>query len=225
MVEATVSSVRAALAALEDPKVRAVNEKHGDDHGVKLSGLRSVAKELKKNEDLARELWATGETPCRLVALLVCRPKQFTADDLDAMLRDARVPKVTDWLLNYVVKKSKHADELRARWHTDSDPAVAAGAWALASDRVWKKPEVLDLDGLLDEIEADMQGAHPRKQWEMNNVLAAIGITDADRRPRARDIGERLEVLKDYPTPAGCTSPYAPAWIDEMVARAEAAKA
>ncbi|MGW2993344.1 DNA alkylation repair protein, partial [Streptomyces sp. NPDC001193] len=26
----------AELAALEDPKARAVNEKHGDDHGVNL---------------------------------------------------------------------------------------------------------------------------------------------------------------------------------------------
>jgi hypothetical protein len=26
-------------------------------------------------------------------------------------------------------------------------------------------------------------------------------------------------VLKDYPTPPNCTSPYAPAWIAEMVRR------
>jgi len=32
-------------------------------------------------------------------------------------------------------------------------------------------------------------------------------------------IGERLEVLKDYPTPPNCTSPYAPIWITEMVRR------
>ena len=41
------------------------------------------------------------------------------------------------------------------------------------------------------------------------------------RRDRAKDIGERLEVLKDYPTPPNCTSPFAPLWIDEMVRRAE----
>ncbi|MBA4101673.1 MAG: DNA alkylation repair protein, partial [Arthrobacter sp.] len=35
----------------------------------------------------------------------------------------------------------------------------------------------------------------------------------------ALEIGERLEVLKDYPTSPGCTSPFAPAWINEMVRR------
>jgi hypothetical protein len=32
-------------------------------------------------------------------------------------------------------------------------------------------------------------------------------------------VGERLEVLKDYPTPPNCTSPFAPIWINEMVRR------
>ena len=41
------------------------------------------------------------------------------------------------------------------------------------------------------------------------------GIEDADQ----VDIGERLEVLKDYPTSPGCTSPFAPIWINEMVRR------
>ncbi|MDO5495955.1 MAG: DNA alkylation repair protein, partial [bacterium] len=42
---------------------------------------------------------------------------------------------------------------------------------------------------------------------------------------RALAIGERLEVLKDYPTPPGCTSPFAPIWITYMVDRAEEAAA
>ena len=53
----------------------------------------------------------------------------------------------------------------------------------------------------------------------MNNVLAQIGIEHPALRDRAIDIGERLEVLKDYPTPPNCTSPFAPTWIAEMVRR------
>ena len=30
---------------------------------------------------------------------------------------------------------------------------------------------------------------------------------------RAMAIGNKLEVLKDYPVPKGCTSPFAPIWI------------
>ncbi|MFD8500595.1 DNA alkylation repair protein [Amycolatopsis sp. NPDC059657] len=219
----TVAEVMAELAALEDPKARAINEKHGDDHGVNLSKLRAVAKRLKTQQDLARELWATGDTAARLLALLICRPKEFERDELDAMLREARTPKVHDWLVNYVVKKSPHAEELRVAWFADADPVVASAGWALTTERVAKKPEGLDLDGLLDVIEAEMKAAPDRLQWAMNHCLAQIGIEHAGHRARALAIGERLQVLKDYPTPPGCTSPFAPIWITEIVRRQEVA--
>ncbi|WP_192764664.1 DNA alkylation repair protein [Actinomadura algeriensis] len=209
----------AELAALEDPKIRAVNERHGDDHGVNLGKLRAVAKRLRARQDLARELWSTGDTAARLLALLICRPKAYERDELDAMLREARTPKVQDWLLNYVVKKNPHAEELRRAWFADPDPVVASAGWALTGERVRKKPEGLDLPGLLDVIEAEMRNAPERLQWAMNECLSHIGIEHAEHRARAIGIGERLEVLKDYPTSPGCTSPYAPVWINEMVSR------
>ncbi|WP_442815207.1 DNA alkylation repair protein [Streptomyces sp. NBC_01298] len=211
----------AELAALEDPKVRAVNEKHGDDHGVNLGKLRAVAKRLKTQQELSGGLWETGDTAARLLAILICRPKAFGRDELDAMLRGARTPKVHDWLVNYVVKKSPHAEELRLVWFADPDPVVASAGWALTTERVAKKPDGLDLAGLLDVIEAEMKDAPDRLQWAMNHCLAQIGIEHAEYRARALAIGERLEVLKDYPTPPGCTSPYAPAWINELVRRKE----
>lgn len=143
--DTAVDSVMARLAAIEDPKIRAVNERHGDDHGVNLSQLRAVAQELKIQQDLSRRLWQTGDTAARLLALLICRPKAFEADELDAMLREARSPKVQDWLVNYVVRKSPHAEELRLRWFADPDPVVASAGWALTSERVSKTPEGLDL--------------------------------------------------------------------------------
>lgn len=219
MADSTVAEVMAELAALEDPKARAVNEKHGDDHGVNLGKLRAVAKRLKTQQDLSLQLWATGDTAARLLALLICRPKAFTRDQLDSMLREARRPKVHDWLVNYVVKKSAHAEDLRVAWFADPDPVVASAGWALTSERVAKKPDGLDLEGLLDTIEAEMKGAQERLQWAMNHCLAQIGIEHPAHRARAMDIGERLEVLKDYPTPPNCTSPFAPIWINEMVRR------
>ncbi|MFA3840975.1 DNA alkylation repair protein [Streptomyces aureus] len=212
----------AELAGLEDPKARAVNEKHGDDHGVNLSKLRALAKRLKTQQDLARGLWETDDTAARLLALLICRPKAFERDELDAMLREARTPKVHDWLVNYVVKKNPHAEELRAAWPADEDPVVASAGWALTTERVEKKPEGLDLSALLDIIEAEMKDAPDRLQWAMNHCLAQIGIDHAEHRTRAMDIGERLQVLRDYPTSPGCTSPFAPDWITEIVRRRQA---
>jgi 3-methyladenine DNA glycosylase AlkD len=214
-----VSEVMAELAELEDPKAREVNERHGDDHGVNLGKLRALAKRLKTQQGLACQLWETDDTAARLLAILICRPKAFQRDELDVMLRGARTPKVHGWLVNYVVKKNPHSEELRMTWFADPDPIVASAGWALTTERVAKKPEGLDLTGLLDAIEAEMKDAPDRLQWAMNECLAQIGIEHAEHRARAIGIGERLEVLKDYPTSPGCTSPFAPIWINEMVRR------
>ncbi len=219
MAETTLAEVMTKLAALDEPKVREVNEKHGDDHGVNLSKLRAVAKELKTQHELARELWQTENSGARLLAILICRPKAFGATELDTMLRQARTPKVCDWLVNYVVKKSLHSEELRLTWFADPDPVVASAGWALTTERVVNRPEGLDLTLLLDLIEAEMKHAPDRLQWAMNECLAQIGIEHSEHRARALSIGERLEVLKDYPTPPNCTSPFAPIWITEMVRR------
>lgn len=218
-LETTVAAVMAELAALDDPKIRAVNERHGDDHGVNLGALRALAKRLKMQQPLALSLWQTGDTTARLLAILICRPKLFERDELDAMLRDARTPKVHDWLVAYVVKKHPAVEALRQDWFADDDPVVASAGWALTTDRVAKRPDGLDLSALLDQIEAEMADAPDRLQWAMNHCLAQIGIEHAEHRARAIDIGERLGVLKDYPTPPNCTSPFAPAWIAEMVRR------
>ena len=222
VAETTVAEAMAELAALEDPRAREVNEKHGDDHGVNLGKLRAVAKRLKTQQELACKLWETTDTAARLLAILICRPKSFDRAELDAMLREARTPTVHDWLVSYVVKKSPHSEALRLSWLADPDPVVASAGWALTTDRVAKKPEGLDLTALLDVIEAEMKTAPARLQWAMNHCLAQIGIEHVEHRARALDIGERLEVLKDYPTPPNCTSPFAPIWITEMVSRQQA---
>ena len=213
-----LKNVMRELAALEDPKVREVNERHGDDHGVNLTHLRALAKRLKTQHELAYELWGTADTAARLLATLVCKPKAFSAAELDAMLRDVRSPKLLDWFIVNVVKLSRYAEELRLMWKDDDDLVGRAG-WSLTTERVVKLSEGLDLEALLDQLEKEMKQAPAQKQWAMNHCLAEIGIHHPKLRARAIKIGERLKVLIDYPASPGCTPPYAPIWITEMVRR------
>lgn len=209
------------LAALEDPKARAVNERHGDAHGVNLTKLRGVAKARGTDAELARELWETEDVAGQLVALLILKPRVPDADELDRMLRTTRSAKAHDWFVNYIARKSPLAEQMRVAWIDDADADARAAGWSLTTDRVAKKPEGLDLDALLERIEAELADAPEREQWAMNETLANIGIHHPALRERAVAIGDRLQVLADYPTPPNCTSPFAPAWIAEIVRRRE----
>jgi 3-methyladenine DNA glycosylase AlkD len=94
-----------------------------------------------------------------------------------------------------------------------------ARKWSLTAGRIARSPEGLDVPALLDRIESEMGNADPAAQWTMNACLSGIGIHFPKLRKRALAIGEKLGVYRDYPVSKGCTSPFAPIWINEMVRR------
>jgi len=218
----TLKETLAQLEALGDEKVRAQNSKNGaggNQFGVRLGDIRKLAAKIKTNHALAIALWETGNIDARLLAILLINPKNLSGDELDRMVRSVGFAQVADWLNSYVVKKYPDKETLRQRWMADDDPWAARAGWSLTSERIGKNPEGLDLLALLDRIESEMGDAAPEAQWTMNFCLAGIGIHFPKYRKRAIAIGETLGIYRDYPVSKGCTSPFAPIWIKEMVSR------
>lgn len=210
------------LEALGTDKMRAQNAKHGagdNQFGVRRGDVRKLAKEIKTNHELALELWETGNIDARFLAILLIKPKSLAAEELDEMVRSVGFVEVADWLNSYVVKKHPDKESLRQGWMNTDHAMAARAGWSLTAERVVKSPDGIDLVALLDRIESEMGNAAPEVQWNMNCTLAEIGIHFPDHRKRALAIGEELGVYRDYPTSKGCTSPFAPIWIHEMVSR------
>jgi 3-methyladenine DNA glycosylase AlkD len=214
----TCKEILKQLEAMGDPKARAMYARHGageNQFGVNLAKLRALAKEIKANHPVALELWATGNVDARLLAVLLMKPKELSADDLDAMMQDVSYFKIADWLISNVVGKTKHGDEMRKRWRDSKKDCVARAGWNLMTDTVVADGSVAS--ATLDVIEKKMKKAPFRTQEAMNYCLVRIGADYPEHRQRAIDIANKLEVLKDYPLPKGCTSPFAPIWIDLLV--------
>jgi len=221
-LQAAVTKILEELAALGHEQVRERNSRHGaneNQFGVLLGDIRKLAAKIKTDHDLALALWATGNLEGRLLAILVMRPKELSTSELDSLVRSATVAQVADWLNSYVVKNHPDKEALREAWMGTEHPWAARAGWNLTAVRVARSAEGLDLPALLDRIEAELPDADPATQWTMNNCLAGIGIHHPELRQRAIGIGEKLGVYRDYPVPKGCTSPFAPIWIGEMVRR------
>ncbi len=227
----TVKEILAELEEMGDEKRRAFNIKNGagkmKQFGVAMGDLRALAKKINPppaNHELALQLWKTGNIDAQLLAILLMKPKSLSAAELDKMVRAARFAWVADWLNAYIVKEQPPADKetLRIKWMKDDDGWAARAGWNLTASKInkgGKDAAELDLPGLLDRIELEMADAPPETQWTMNAALAAIGIHHAKHRKRAIAIGEKLGIYRDYPCSKGCTSPFAPIWINEMVKR------
>lgn len=217
-----LKEILAKLEALGDEKLRAQNMKRGADanqFGVKLGDIRKIAAKIKTDHALALELWATGNFEARLLAILILKPKDPSASELDTMVRSHKTPQIADWLSSYIIKDHPDKETLGEKWMTVKDPWAARAGWSLTAGRVARDAKGLDLTALLDRIEKEMPMADPATQWTMNNCLAAIGINHPKLRKRAVALGESMGIYRDFPVSKGCTSPFAPVWIAEMVRR------
>ncbi len=218
----TVKQAVDELKKCADPKQKEYHQKNGagkDVIGVKMGDVRIVAKKIKTDHALAKELWKTGVLEARLLTALVCKPKEFTTAELDKMVREVEYPWLADWVNNYIVKQHPAKEELRVKWMKDKDPGAARAGWSLTTERVVKSPDGLDLDGLLDRIEKEMGKAPEMSKWTMNFCLGEIAMNHKKLRPRAVKIGEKIGAYKDWPVSKGCIPPYVPVWVSEMAKR------
>lgn len=218
----------AKLESLGDEKRRAWNIKNGagklKQFGVAMGDLRTLAKKIKTNHELALQLWNTGNIDAQLLGILLMKPKSLSAADVAKMVREAKYAWVADWFNAYIVKEQPPADKekLRIKWMKDKDGWAARAGWNLTASRInkgGKEAEELDLPALLDRIAKEMPKAKPETQWTMNNTLMAIGIHHAAHRKRAIAIGEKIGLYKDWPVSKGCIPPYAPVAVEAMVKR------
>ena len=227
-------NAKEALAKLEsmgDEKRRAHNAKAWPGNpagaaklkqfGCATGDIRALAKKIKtpNNHALALELWKSGNIDAQLLAILLMKPKELSAKELDKMVRTARFAWVADWLNAYIVKDHPDKETLRLKWMEDDEGWAARAGWHQTASRVNKDADVLDLAALLDRIEKEMPKAKPEVQWTMNNTLLVIGIKDAKLRKRAVAIGEKIGLYKDWPMSKGCIPPYVPVAVEAMVKR------
>jgi 3-methyladenine DNA glycosylase AlkD len=222
----TVKKVLAELKSMSDDARREHNAKSGapeNQFGVKLGDIRSLAKRIKCDHDLALALWETGNVEAQLLATLILKPKSLTDKQLDEMTRSTTCAQVADWLNAYVVSKHPEKEGLRVRWMKDRDRWAARAGWNLTASRIQKgkTDEATPIDPalLLDRIENELPKARPEVQWTMNNTLAAIGIKHPELRKRVIAIGERIGLYKDWPVSKGCIPPYVPVWVEAMAKR------
>jgi 3-methyladenine DNA glycosylase AlkD len=218
----TLEETLRQLEALGDPAVRKQNTKGGageNQFGVKRGDLRTLANKIKIHHDLALELWDTGNIDAQFLATLILEVDRLSATQLERLVKGISYAWVADWLHSYVIKVHADKETLREKWMTSKNRWTARAGWQLTAGRVAKNPAGLDLDGLLDRIEKELSTAPSEVQWTMNSCLAEVGIHHPKLLKRALAIGEKLGVYRDYPCAKGCTSPFAPIWINAMVKR------
>src|SRR5574341_929726 len=86
----TLNETLKQLKALGNAKVRAQNAKNGagdKQFGVKHGDIRVLAKKIKADHKLAMSLWETGNIDAQYLAILLIKPKDLSAKEVDRLVR------------------------------------------------------------------------------------------------------------------------------------------
>ena len=195
----------------------------------KLGDIKKRGKEIKKDHDLALELWASGGFFPRMLATLIFDKKCLTQDSLNQLADDILAhnaderDQLADWLLANQLMKDKTLTSLMQGWEKHPSPILRRLFWYHQARLRWTgqtPPE--NSDALVASLEESMGSAEPVVQWAMNFCAGQIGIHEPAFRPRCIALGETLGLYRDERVPKNCTPNYLPEFIRIEVAKREA---
>ncbi|HMP03550.1 MAG TPA: DNA alkylation repair protein [Gemmatales bacterium] len=195
---------------------------------LKLGDFKQLGKEIKKDHDLALELWSTGEFNPRLLATLIFDPKRLAESVIDQlasdMLRHELVERnqLADWLLANQLTKDKKLASLIPTWEKAASPILRRWFWYHQARLRWTgQAPPGNSAALLESLEKNLAKAEPEVQWAMNFCAGQIGVHEPPFRSRCIKLGEKLGLYKDERVPKNCTPSYLPEFIRIEVAKRE----
>jgi len=187
---------------------------------TKLGDLRKIAKEIKKDHELALELWSTGEYLPRLLAILIMDKKELSKEVLDQFDKDLQTHPynernyLMDWLMANQLMKDKKLIGLIELWENSPSPLQRRTFWYYQGRLRWTGQIPPDnTEYLLSKIETHLAQEEPEVQWAMNFTAGWIGVYDEKYRARCIELGEKIGLYKDEKVPRGCTPNYLPEFI------------
>ena len=187
---------------------------------TKLGDLRKIAKDIKKDHELAMELWSTGEYLPRLLAILIMDKKLLSQDVLNQLDKDMQTHtldernNLMDWLMANQLTKDKKNIALMESWENSSSALQRRVFWYYQARLRWTgKTPPNNTAELLSAIEANITQEEPEVQWAMNFTAGWIGVYDEQYRARCMKIGEKTGLYKGEMVSKGCTPDYLPEFI------------
>lgn len=191
-----------------------------NNESTKLGDLRIIAKEIKKDHELAMELWSKGHYFSRQLAILIMDKKLLTQKLIDQLDQDITQHKIEernqliDWLMANQLSKDKKTIALMESWDNSSSRLQRRLFWYYQGRLRWVgQTPPPNSEQLLSWIETRIEKEEPEVQWAMNFTAAQIGIFQPEYRSRCIAIGERTGLYRDEIVAKNCTPNYLPKYI------------
>ena len=220
----TVAAVMSALKKKGNPQRIQTFANHGAPtdtlFGVSVADMKVIAKQIKGEQELALELYNTGNSDAMYLAGIVADGKLMSKKQLDHWARTASWYMISEYTVPGVATESNHARDLGLKWISRKKELVASCGWnTLAGYITVTEDDELDLDevgALLDRIEQGIDSAANRVRYTMNGFVISVGSYVKPLSGQAKAVAKKLGKVEVDLGGTSCKVPLATEYIEKV---------
>ncbi len=147
--------------------------------GVKIEELKKFQKRIKKDYQLALDLYDTGVYDAMYLAGLIADDQKMTKKDLRHWAETASCGGLSEYTVPWVAAESLHGHELALEWIESKKESIASSGWATLSGLVAIKDDaefdLAELKQLLQRVQKTIHQQPNRVRYAMNGFVIAAG--------------------------------------------------
>jgi 3-methyladenine DNA glycosylase AlkD len=164
-------------------------------YGMGLGQVKKLAKGVKKNHDLALELWDNSIYELKILSGLLDEPKKVTREQVDNQMTDAGFWLLSHSLVGNLLHKLPYAPNLAEDYRESDNHNLRRVAFLLVY-HLAKNMKLPDdyFHPFLDQIDATINEEENFVKDAMNGCLLTLGQRNANMHARS------LEVVRNYGT-------------------------
>lgn len=227
----TVDEIMTELKARGDDKIKNILTKHGVKEpffGVKVEYLKLMQKKVKKDHQLAKDLYATGNADAMYLAGLIADDYQMSPDDLQTWVEQAVSNNISEYTVPWVAAEGKHGFDMALNWINSEQTHITAAGWATLANLVALKPdEELRLDSLkqlIDRVVNTIHSSPDRVRSAMNIFIISAGAYVTGLVDDAIAAANKIGVVTVDKNGTSCKVPAATEYIAKAQARGSLTK-
>lgn len=191
--------------------------------GVKIEELKKIQKRVKKDYQLALDLYATGIYDAQYLAGLIADETKMTKKDLQRWLKKANCAALCGYTVAWVAAESRYGRELALEWIEAADEVTAQTGWAtlasLVSVQSDAELDIAELKRLLQRVGKTIHDQPDRVRYAMNGFVIAVGSYVSALTELAIQTGKKVGVVTVDMGETACQVPFAPDYIQKVQAR------
>ncbi len=222
----TVQVIMAELKSKGSESIKKILLKHGVREpffGVKVEHLKVIQKKIKKDYQLAKDLYATGNADAMYLAGLITDDKKMTTADLQTWVRQAVSNNISEYTVPWVAAESDHGFNLALIWIDAAEEHIAAAGWSTLSMLVSLKDDsdldISALKSLMTRVVRNIATAKNRVRHTMNGFIIATGTYVTALTEDAMTAAKKIGVVTVDMNGTACKVPDAVAYILKSKAR------